>query len=76
MHRVDEVLKEAKRKLQSLELSPEEKTSIEQCITEREKYLMPMYHQVAVHFADLHDTPERMHEKGVIHVSSYTLSKK
>lgn len=35
-------------------------------IEEREKYLMPMYHQVSVTFADLHDTPERMHEKGSI----------
>lgn len=26
-----------------------------------------MYHQVAIHFADLHDTPERMYEKNVIH---------
>jgi hypothetical protein len=37
--------------------------------TEREKFLLPMYHQVAVHFADLHDLPERMHEKGVIQVN-------
>lgn len=28
-----------------------------------------MYHQVAVRFADLHDTPGRMQEKGVITVS-------
>lgn len=28
-----------------------------------------MYYQVAVHFADLHDTPGRMQEKGVITVS-------
>lgn len=26
-----------------------------------------MYHQVAVHFAELHDTPERMFEKNAIH---------
>lgn len=30
---------------------------------------MPIYHQVAVQFADLHDTPGRMQEKGVITVS-------
>lgn len=41
---------------------------LEQKITERENYLLPMYHQVSVHFADLHDTPERMHEKGAITV--------
>lgn len=52
------------------ELSAEERLRIETVVAEREQFLMPMYHQVAVHFADLHDTPERMHEKGVISVSS------
>lgn len=33
---------------------------------EREDELVPMYQQVAVEFADLHDTPGRMLEKGVI----------
>jgi acetyl-CoA carboxylase / biotin carboxylase 1 len=28
--------------------------------------LLHVYHTVAVHFADLHDTPERMLEKGCI----------
>ena len=28
--------------------------------------MMHVYHTVAVHFADLHDTPERMLEKGCI----------
>ncbi|NXT19294.1 ACAC carboxylase, partial [Syrrhaptes paradoxus] len=32
----------------------------------REELLLPMYYQVAVCFADLHDTPGRMQEKGVI----------
>lgn len=35
-------------------------------IRTREGALEPMYHQVAVHFADLHDTPERMLEKNTI----------
>lgn len=30
---------------------------------------MPIYHQVAVQFVELHDTPGRMQEKGVITVS-------
>ncbi|XP_014259658.1 acetyl-CoA carboxylase isoform X2 [Cimex lectularius] len=47
-------------------VSNEEKAELEEKIKNREKYLTPMYHQVAVHFADLHDTPERMQEKGVI----------
>ncbi|NXJ73388.1 ACAC carboxylase, partial [Trogon melanurus] len=32
----------------------------------REEFLVPIYHQVAMQFADLHDTPGRMQEKGVI----------
>ncbi|NXL28194.1 ACAC carboxylase, partial [Glaucidium brasilianum] len=32
----------------------------------REELLLPMYYQVALRFADLHDTPGRMQEKGVI----------
>ena len=32
----------------------------------REELLAPIYHTVAVHFADLHDTPIRMKEKNVI----------
>ncbi|NXW84959.1 ACAC carboxylase, partial [Alopecoenas beccarii] len=32
----------------------------------REELLLPVYYQVAVCFADLHDTPGRMQEKGVI----------
>ena len=46
----------------------DEKRVIEKKISDREQILRPMYHQIAVHFADLHDTPERMHEKGVIQV--------
>lgn len=73
MHRIDRVLIQNKAKLNG-ELSTDERTQVEKVISEREKFLMPMYHQVAVHFADLHDTPERMHEKGVITVSSVILS--
>ncbi|RZF37309.1 hypothetical protein LSTR_LSTR005641 [Laodelphax striatellus] len=67
MQRVDPVVRKLKSELQASDLREEDKAAIEQKISEREKSLLPMYHQVAVHFADLHDTPERMHEKGVIH---------
>ncbi|CAH1163265.1 unnamed protein product [Phaedon cochleariae] len=46
---------------------PPEVVALEKKIQERENFLLPMYHQVSVHFADLHDTPERMLEKGAIH---------
>ena len=32
----------------------------------REKHLLPVYHQIAVNFADLHDTPGRMLQKNLI----------
>jgi len=47
-------------------VSPEERTELEAQIRKREQILEPMYRQVAVHFADLHDTPERMFEKNTI----------
>lgn len=54
-------------KLSTTNLTPEERIELEAQIREREKILEPMYRQVAVHFADLHDTPERMFEKNAIH---------
>uniref|UniRef100_A0AAY5F4Q3 acetyl-CoA carboxylase n=1 Tax=Electrophorus electricus TaxID=8005 RepID=A0AAY5F4Q3_ELEEL len=47
-------------------LSPTERKELETKLKEREEFLIPIYHQVAVQFADLHDTPGRMQEKGVI----------
>lgn len=43
-----------------------EKKQVESKLHERETYLMPMYHQVALSFANLHDTPVRMYEKACI----------
>nr|CAD7194928.1 unnamed protein product [Timema douglasi] len=66
IHRIDPVVISLTEKLNSVNEPSETKASIELSIKERESFLLPMYHQVAVHFADLHDTPERMQEKGVI----------
>lgn len=55
------------------ELSPPDRKELETKLKEREEFLLPIYHQVAVQFADLHDTPGRMQEKGVITVSSHLL---
>ncbi|XP_066991423.2 acetyl-CoA carboxylase isoform X2 [Anabrus simplex] len=67
MYRLDPIITASRAELQvSSDLSQEQKIELEQRIANREAFLMPMYHQVAVHFADLHDTPERMQEKGVI----------
>ncbi|XP_076618558.1 acetyl-CoA carboxylase isoform X3 [Colletes latitarsis] len=66
MYRVDPIIKKLKEKLSGTN-SQEERTEIEAQIHKREQQLNPIYHQVAVHFADLHDTPERMFEKNTIH---------
>lgn len=41
-------------------------TDLEARIEERTNKLKAVYHTVAINFADLHDTPERMLEKGCI----------
>ncbi|XP_014207408.1 acetyl-CoA carboxylase isoform X3 [Copidosoma floridanum] len=50
----------------SCTIPPEEKAQLEVELRARQKQLEAMYHQVAVHFVDLHDTPERMLEKNCI----------
>ncbi|KAH9518470.1 hypothetical protein Btru_016876 [Bulinus truncatus] len=60
---------EAKRlieKISSPGLTPDVKVSLEAELKEREDHLASLYHSVAVMFADLHDTPGRMEEKGCI----------
>lgn len=52
------------------ELSELERKSLENKLKAREEQLLPIYHQIAVKFADLHDTPGRMQEKGVITVKN------
>lgn len=47
-------------------MNHDEKKIIENELREREQQLMGMYHQVALSFADLHDTPVRMYEKSCI----------
>lgn len=59
--------------LASPELSEKECRELELKLKAREEFLMPIYHQVAVQFADLHDTPGRMQEKGAITVSVHQL---
>lgn len=55
--------------LASLELSEKQCKELDLKLKAREEFLLPIYHQVAVQFVDLHDTPGRMQEKGVISVS-------
>ena len=60
--------KQIVEKMNNPQIVPAEHAKLEKQLTEREETLLPMYHQVAVHFADLHDTPGRMEEVGVISV--------
>ena len=50
---------------------------LETSLETREKYLLPIYHQISVTFADLHDTPGRMMQKKVIrNIIDWTKSRK
>ncbi|KAJ8027759.1 Acetyl-CoA carboxylase [Holothuria leucospilota] len=66
MYRLDKKLKELKQKSMESSLSAQEKKNLEKEMKQREEVLLPMYHTVAVHFADLHDRAGRMQEIGVI----------
>ena len=69
MHRLDSVCRSLKEQMASPELDKKERAKLEKEMHKREEILKPIYLQVAVIFADLHDRPERMQEKGVITVS-------
>lgn len=69
MHRIDPEILSLRQRLSSVGDSVQTRTAVEQAIKDREAILLPIYHQVAVHFADLHDTPERLLDKNCIQVS-------
>ncbi|XP_023617815.1 acetyl-CoA carboxylase 2 isoform X2 [Myotis lucifugus] len=66
MRRIDPTYKKLVEQLGAADLSDKERKDLEGRLKAREELLLPIYHQVAVQFADLHDTPGRMLEKGVI----------
>ncbi|KAG1958146.1 acetyl-CoA carboxylase isoform X3 [Pimephales promelas] len=66
MQRTDAVYSLLTEQLGKPELSSQERKDLEAKLKSREEFLLPIYHQVAVQFVDLHDTPGRMQEKGVI----------
>ena len=72
INRLDSVCIDIVSQLKATDLSPGERKDLESKLSDRQTLLLPMYHQVAVQFADLHDTPGRMKEKGVISVRSYS----
>ncbi|XP_056276127.1 acetyl-CoA carboxylase isoform X3 [Pseudoliparis swirei] len=66
MRRLDSVYASLVEQLASPELPDKQSRELEAKLKAREEFLLPIYHQVAVQFVDLHDTPGRMQEKGVI----------
>lgn len=66
MQRLDPKYKSLKEQSLVPDLSAAQKQKIKEDLEAREKELLPIYHQVAVQFADLHDTAGRMKEKDVI----------
>ncbi|XP_048411956.1 acetyl-CoA carboxylase 2 isoform X2 [Stegostoma tigrinum] len=66
MRRIDTIYSGLADQLGSLELSQKIRKELEAKLKAREEFLLPIYHQVATQFANLHDTPGRMQEKGVI----------
>ncbi|CDW53052.1 CPSase L D2 and Carboxyl trans and Biotin lipoyl and Biotin carb C and CPSase L chain and ACC central domain containing protein [Trichuris trichiura] len=68
INRCDPVCLRILKKLHKLEQSgdSEAKAKLQKSLTSRVESLLPLYHTVAVHFADLHDRAGRMQEKNVI----------
>jgi hypothetical protein len=66
MERLDHTYRTLLQKTNSPDLTALEKKTLEGQLRAREEHLASTYHQIAVTFADLHDTPGRMQEKGVV----------
>ncbi|CAL8348024.1 unnamed protein product [Lota lota] len=66
MKRLDTIYASLSDQLGAPDLPDKERKALETQLRAREEFLLPIYHQVAVQFVDLHDTPGRMQEKGVI----------
>lgn len=66
MARLDERYAALKKQLAKEGLSKEETDAIKKQMTEREQQLLPVYAQISLQYADLHDRAGRMKAKGVI----------
>ncbi|XP_023857626.1 acetyl-CoA carboxylase 2-like isoform X2 [Salvelinus sp. IW2-2015] len=66
MRRIDSIYAVLAEQLGTPELTDKQRRDLEAKLRAREEFLLPIYHQVAVQFVDLHDTPGRMQEKGAI----------
>jgi acetyl-CoA carboxylase / biotin carboxylase 1 len=66
MARLDPIYGDLKRKAADTTLTREQQAEIRTKMTERESLLLPVYAQIGIQFADLHDRPGRMMAKGAI----------
>lgn len=66
MARLDETYMSLQKQLQDKALSVETREQLQAQLNRREAELMPVYQQVALQFAELHDTPGRMKAKDTI----------
>lgn len=66
IQRLDPAYAELKKQLNNQTLTQEEHSQITAKLVAREKLLLPIYAQISVQFADLHDRSGRMLAKGVI----------
>ncbi|CAD7077022.1 unnamed protein product [Hermetia illucens] len=66
IHRLDPIAIKLKQDLDVATGDKQKTKEVETKLKERTMSLLQVYHTVAVHFADLHDTPERMLEKSCI----------
>lgn len=69
MARLDSTYGALRRRAAAKDVTPEEQVEIKAKMTERESLLLPVYMQVTLQFADLHDRAGRMKAKGVIRQS-------
>ncbi|ONH76354.1 Acetyl-CoA carboxylase [Pichia kudriavzevii] len=65
MNRLDDQCKELKAKVDAA-TNEEEKAELQKLLIARQSKLLPVYQQISVQFADLHDRSGRMLAKGVI----------
>jgi len=66
MERLDDTYRSLKAKTRDTSLAPADASAIKADLLAREKTLLPLYNQIALQFADLHDRPNRMKAKGTI----------
>ena len=66
MARLDPTYGDLRSKLADKSLSKDDLSDIKLKMTEREQLLGPVYQQIAIQFADLHDRAGRMEAKGTI----------